>query len=321
VVVRLSKERRPLPSGGLVPTRYQGVGLKAARLPPELVIGLVGSIGADLDKVTRFIEGALGAVGYSYETIRLSHLLPSLPATPFSTLPEQGSVPDDEWYRAYMDAGNELRRVLARRDAMALLGMAQIRALRQAAGRASDDPRPEHAYVLRSLKTPEEVEILRSVYRSRFVLIGAFDSEVRREGALIRRIMDSRAGWDQAQHKGRASELMSADEEEGVPNGQNVRDTFHRSDFFVDCTMHDDEQRHSVERFIRLFFGSNEYTPSMVELAMYHAYAASLRSGDLGRQVGSAIIDDYGALIATGTNEVAAAGGGQLLGRRRRRWP
>ena len=43
---------------------------------------------------------------------------------------------------------------------------------------------------------------------------------------------------------------------------------------------------------------------------MYHAYAASLRSAQLGRQVGAAILNSSNDLIAVGCNEVPAAGGG-----------
>ena len=43
---------------------------------------------------------------------------------------------------------------------------------------------------------------------------------------------------------------------------------------------------------------------------MFMAYAASLRSGDLSRQVGAAIIDPHGDLIAVGCNEAPKSGGG-----------
>src|SRR3954451_23763791 len=43
---------------------------------------------------------------------------------------------------------------------------------------------------------------------------------------------------------------------------------------------------------------------------MFMAYAASLRSGDLSRQVGAAIIDSHGDLISVGCNEAPKSGGG-----------
>ena len=43
---------------------------------------------------------------------------------------------------------------------------------------------------------------------------------------------------------------------------------------------------------------------------MFMAYAASLRSGDLSRQVGAAIIDAEGDLLSVGCNDVPKCGGG-----------
>jgi cytidine deaminase len=43
---------------------------------------------------------------------------------------------------------------------------------------------------------------------------------------------------------------------------------------------------------------------------MYHAYGAAMRSADLSRQVGAAIVDDDGEVVALGCNEVPKGGGG-----------
>jgi deoxycytidylate deaminase len=43
---------------------------------------------------------------------------------------------------------------------------------------------------------------------------------------------------------------------------------------------------------------------------MFHAYGAGMRSSCLSRQVGAALLDRTGSLVATGTNEVPRAGGG-----------
>ena len=43
---------------------------------------------------------------------------------------------------------------------------------------------------------------------------------------------------------------------------------------------------------------------------MFHAYAASLRSARLGRQVGAAIVNERSELISVGCNEVPSPGGG-----------
>lgn len=43
---------------------------------------------------------------------------------------------------------------------------------------------------------------------------------------------------------------------------------------------------------------------------MHHAHSARVRSACLSRQVGAALVDTDGTVVATGTNEVPAAGGG-----------
>ncbi|TDN77703.1 deaminase [Stakelama pacifica] len=43
---------------------------------------------------------------------------------------------------------------------------------------------------------------------------------------------------------------------------------------------------------------------------MYHAHGARMRSSCLSRQVGAALLDQKGNILATGTNEVPRAGGG-----------
>ena len=46
------------------------------------------------------------------------------------------------------------------------------------------------------------------------------------------------------------------------------------------------------------------------EYGMFHAHAASLRSAQLGRQVGAALLSPEGDVISVGTNEVPKSGGG-----------
>ena len=52
-------------------------------------------------------------------------------------------------------------------------------------------------------------------------------------------------------------------------------------------------------------------TPTKQEHSMFLAYTSAMRSGDLSRQVGSAIVNEIHDVIAMGANEVPKAGGGQ----------
>jgi deoxycytidylate deaminase len=56
-------------------------------------------------------------------------------------------------------------------------------------------------------------------------------------------------------------------------------------------------------------FGNVFLTPTRDEHGMYHARSAALRSADLNRQVGAAILTTESDLIAVGCNEVPKAGG------------
>jgi hypothetical protein len=123
-----------------------------ASLPPpsELVIGLVGAVGADLELVVTDIALALGDYGYGHEEIRLSKLLSGL-----DWEEELPAEPLDEHIWTHMDAGNKLRFAWKRGDALALLALSEIAAIRgEKATKSFEDGTPEclerFAYILRS---------------------------------------------------------------------------------------------------------------------------------------------------------------------------
>lgn len=60
-----------------------------------------------------------------------------------------------------------------------------------------------------------------------------------------------------------------------------------------------------------LIFGNTLHTPTLDEHAMFMAFAASLRSADLSRQVGAVVVRPAGEVLATGANDVPRYGGGQ----------
>jgi deoxycytidylate deaminase len=62
--------------------------------------------------------------------------------------------------------------------------------------------------------------------------------------------------------------------------------------------------------FLTSFFSDPFITPTQRENAMFLAYASSLRSGQLGRQVGAAISTRSGDILALGCNDVPKPGGG-----------
>jgi deoxycytidylate deaminase len=155
------------------------------------------------------------------------------------------------------------------------------------------------AHIIVSLKRPEEVEALRRVYGSGFFLAGIFAGEAER-----RRFLTKRKGLP----SGDADELISRDQKEADDNGQRTRETFQMADVFV--SIEKAQYEPGLGRFLGLVFGEPFTTPTRDEHAMFLAYAASLRSGDLARQVGAALTCSDGEVVALGCNDVPAPWGG-----------
>lgn len=277
----------------------------------ELVIGLVGAIGTDLVLVERALRRAFETVDYRTESIRLIDVLAQIPDYGQEITSALGA---DKRYRCKMNAGNRLRGELKSKDALALLAMAEVRNRRRAASqhRNPDEPIKRCAYILHSLKTPDEVETLRRVYGNNFFVIAAHASRSKRVESLATKIAQSYHEPDASRYRAEAEQLVVADEQErGEEYGQNLREAFWLADLFVDASVQFDRVDHGVQRFVELVFGHPFKTPTRDEVGMFQAYGAGLRSASAGRQVGSAIATSHGEIVATGTNEVAKPFGGQ----------
>lgn len=268
---------------------------------------MVAATGANDDEVFRQLEGGLKRFGYVCEPVRLSALLRQF-------FPDLSTSPIDAYIEEHQKAGNSLRTKLGRADALALAAVAEVRAIREErTGLAGNEQRPlsRVAYLIRSLKTPEEVSTLRDLYGDRFVVFSAYAARDTRVDHLARLIADSSLSRkNESQSRAKAEKLVATDEaEEADEFGQNVRGAFPLADFFVDARS-PAALSSSIERCLDIFFGDPFRTPSRDEISMFHAHAAALRSAELGRQVGATVATSNGVLIATGTNEVAKRGGG-----------
>lgn len=196
---------------------------------PELFLGLVGPVGANLDLCCDAMELELTRVGYHSHTVRLSQLLHELER--FSSLPEK---PEEERYRVHMDAGNDFRARLKRGDALAMLAVADIRSARKERSGSAIKPATKQAFILRSLKHPKEVDLLRKVYGASFFLISVTSGRDERIIVLARKFARSHGEMQHESFRQEAEKLVVRDEAE-VDNvyGQNVRETFPLADFFV----------------------------------------------------------------------------------------
>ncbi len=260
---------------------------------PELVIGLVAGIGAPLDLVQRALLKQLRALAYVPEVLHLSRMTGhfDLP-TP---LPAR-AVGEARRIDAMMNRGNEARIATHRNDILALIAIGDI-AFKRGAGSAA---LLGHAFVLRQLKHPEEVFLLRRTYGQGFHLLGVYCPRGSREANLRRSGMSP----------GDITRLIDRDEHEPSDPGQHLRDTFHLADVFVEAGERAGSLTSQIRRFLELLFGLGIKGPTLDEFGMFHAHASALRSVQLARQVGAAILSPRGELISVGTNEVPRHGGG-----------
>lgn len=280
---------------------------------PELVFGLVGAVGSDLTAVTRILTSELKRVRYKVEEIHVSSLLHQLDR--YAHLGNSVFESEFERIREHMKAGTELRNRTEAAEVMALLAISAIRQRRIALQSslshqdAAKRPLERTAFVIRSLKHPDEIQTLRYVYGRAFNVISIYTPRQDRVEELAAIIAESRGETHADRFRAQAAELIQIDEQEGNKLGQSVRDSFPRGDFFVDARSPERLQA-SLARYVRLLFGHPFETPTRAEFAMFHAYAAALRSADLGRQVGVAITNGDGSILAVGCNDVPKVGGG-----------
>lgn len=285
---------------------------------PELIFALVGGSGARLEELEKELKVELKAYNYDASDIRLSKLLDN-----FMERSDQQGTSESDRIRHLQQMGDALRRRLGDGAALARAALAEIRVNRFVASGSPDSPASGHAYILHQLKHPDEVDLLRRVYGSSFLLIAGHAPREQRVNELAKR-MATKAGQS---GKGRlfepeASNVINIDEkEEGDVFGQSQRDTYPKADFFANVG--ESYGGSQVGRLVRLLFGHPLTSPNPDEYAMYLASAVALRSSDDNRQVGAVIVNltrRQGAniknadVIAVGMNEVPCGGGGFYWG-------
>jgi len=261
----------------------------------EFVFGVVAAVGTDTSGVKAALETTLKRFGYTPKVIRISDFLAEFDlGIPLSESSEYERI------NTRMNAGNAACRRAGRNDFLALAACAKISSDRTTqAGSERREPRSKTAQILMTLKRPEEVLALRRIYGTGFLLIGVFATEEERLHHLVKEV-----GMTQEQ----AEELIRRDRNEADPHGQGTRDTFHLADVFVRAAK--DEYKDQLVRFVDLLFGHPFHTSTRDEHGMFLAFAGSLRSADLSRQVGAAILSERGEVIGIGCNDVPQAGGG-----------
>lgn len=274
---------------------------------PVLVFAVGGRLGSGCSFVRDWLCHSLATFGYEVEVIDVTQVFldqvgrflgPSVVGTD-DRFPELSELA--KRVRVLQENGNELRRRLGNEVIGALcvsevIGphIADKDVLRQ---------KKRQAYIIDSLKHPEEVRFLRKVFREAFCMIGVVASDRVR----MKRLRE-RKKFDESTFR----ELSGIDANEGgVDYGQKAIDAVTEADyFFANDYATKVEIQSEAERLMRLIFGVEIQSPRRDEIGMAAAYKAAKQSACLSRQVGAAIFDDKGQVLSLGHNDVPQFGGG-----------
>jgi deoxycytidylate deaminase len=275
--------------------------------PSEIVVALVGPLGTDNTKVIALVQDRLREYGYAVEAIRISSEI--IPALLNIRDEDYQAGSKYERFSRRINCGNKIRKQTDRAS-LAIAVAADIRRRRirldrrsrSRSGGTRDALVTKKAFIVSSLKLPDEVAELRKIYRDGFYLIG-----VNTERELRLKFLMGSDGTEMTENE--AVKLIHRDEGEREDHGQHTRDTFALADFFCADEGNEDKLRHSINRCLDLVFGCPWVTPTFNEFAMFMAFSSSLRSADLSRQVG-AVIAKSDTILATGANDCPRPGGG-----------
>lgn len=297
---------------------------------PELVVGIAGPIGIQIDDLCDTLKASLHRVGYESVVIHITDEIAAIDSE--TRRPRSQNFHSEIRYK--MEHASSICR---NADDAARLMRYAIEAIRRERAQSSAEMLPEDeastarpddvaegsqvpledrvrqklAYIIRQIKRPEEIDLLRSVYDRQFVLVSAYGPQEERRQIIqeqVKRTMPLTT--KQARISGLVEDLITRDMDEGNDeHGQHLQDAFHRADVFVDG-INKGPMEQNVARFINALFGLNEIAPTKTEYGMFMANSAAMRSSDLSRQVGAAIMAESGEILAQGCNEVPKAFGG-----------
>jgi deoxycytidylate deaminase len=308
-------------------------GLLQARAAHELFFAVVGPVGAGSSHVARQLtrslkEATFGGIPFTCEMLKASDVIRASYGSKSEQDAALGSLTPVKKKIEMQERGDALRITDHAAIAASLIAkIAETRAVAQGGVFTREAPvEPDgkpRAFVIDSLKHPAEVKLLRRLYGDAFVLIGVVCSPP----VLERRL--SNALFTGVERELPASKAILKDfierdaDDADHKHGQHVTDAFHEADFFVDNTPDismpasgdfkdavDSRLIGELSRLVSIILHDRIRRPSIDESAMHAAYSAQLQSSCLSRQVGAALVDERGNIVATGTNEVPKAGGG-----------
>jgi deoxycytidylate deaminase len=274
------------------------------RLSQELVIAFVGPVGSGVSTAAGMAADLLHTK-FRYDVaaiIKVSSIIAAEAHRVGMRPPPR--IPLQTYISEMQDAGNRLRRKYGNNYLTEKIVEKICEERKARGGYNGDVPLPgRRAYIIDSLKNPEELELLRAIYGDTLCVFGVFAPDAVREERLK----------NQGVASSEVTRIIDRDQGELPTFGQKTRKLFVHSDFFVCNDRRTDELRTRLERFFNIIFDVSVHTPTRAESAMYEASAAAANSACMSRQVGASIVSAEGELIAVGWNDVPRFKGGLYI--------
>ena len=275
-----------------------------SRESKELIIGFIGPIGCGIAKIVSATENLLVDSGYVVRRIKISDFLRSEISA--GRCKPENYADTSSYFRRYnelQDAGKLLRSRLGKaclaEHAMEKIGVQRLADAPPEAQVSEVIPK-KVAYLIDQLKYPDEILMLRTVYRRLFYLIGTTSYKVNRQQLLVELGLSSTE----------ANNLIERDRREDEDAGQQLEKALKLADLYIRTRVGSDHYKPALVRFLELVHGKKIHTPTRQEYGMYLAHAAGAKSACLSRQVGASIFSVDGEVISSGRNDVPKAGGG-----------
>ena len=176
---------------------------------PELIFGIAGPIGIKIDELCESLSKALNSVQYKSSLIKITDEIRNAK----SSIKTRNSGSFFEQMKFKMDHASALCREA--KDPSLLMRYA-IKGIRRCRSESEQEPLPldvflpvdsatiegaegddfetvriSQAYIIRQIKRPEEIRLLRTVYGRQFILLSAYGTETQRKGIIEEKIRQS----------------------------------------------------------------------------------------------------------------------------------
>lgn len=291
----------------------------------EIIIGLTGGLGVNFDEVSQTITKALEQIGYHVIAIKI--------ADSFAKRNSNSLFAECYWKMQY---GTKQRQIHGN-DVWARKAVEKIFYLRPELSYRYK----KIAYIVRSLKNKEEIELLSNVYGRNFISVAIFNDAEASQEQIEKKCNLKRISLAEAAKQMQAINtelqlnqdvdleslreendediniltrfLLAKDEKEThkdlKKHGQNLFKCYSIANYFL---YQNKKLATQIKRFIDLLFDDPFAEPTFEEYFMFCAQATAHRSLDLDRQVGAVIVNRENELVASGFNDVCKVGGGHF---------